>query len=38
MGMIGCQMAMVVAEERCSDWKCASTDGCEPEWWNKQLM
>ena len=22
----------------CSDWKCASTDGCEPEWWNKQLM
>ena len=18
--------------------KCASTDGCEPEWWNKQLM
>jgi len=21
-----------------SDWKCASTDGCEPEWWDKQLM
>jgi len=25
-GMIGWQR---VAEERCSDWKCASTDGCE---------
>jgi len=21
-----------------ADWKCASTDSCKPEWWNKQLM
>ena len=25
-----------VAEKRCSDWKCASTDGREPEWWKKR--
>ena len=27
-----------VPAEWCSDWKWASTDGCEPEWWNKQLI
>ena len=27
-----------VAERGCRDWKCVSTDGCEPEWLNKQLM
>ena len=27
-----------VAEGGCRDWKCASTDGCEPEWWNRRLM